>query len=120
MADAIGVGRRACRREGWAMEVAAGQQDRHCKYRVAMMGEPKHLIASAGASWAEKTRIPLTANPRSGSYVYSNCGNTRARLHFLSTSPRSLGLALHVTATPARIITQPPVCTAPWYQGARH
>lgn len=42
MADAIGLGRRACRREGWAMEVAAGQQDRHCKYRVAMMGEPTY------------------------------------------------------------------------------
>jgi hypothetical protein len=43
MADAIGLGRRACRREDWAMEVAAaGQQDRHCKYRIAMMGEPTY------------------------------------------------------------------------------
>lgn len=92
-----------------------------CVYTAQMQGtsyhglaeiQDKYLTGSAWASLARKTGNRLTANPRSGSYVYSNCGNTRARPHFLSTSPYPLGLALQLTATPARIIPNPPVSRA--------
>jgi len=66
----------------------------------------------ARPSLAPKPRIQRAAKRRSGAYVYSNCGNTRPPLHILSIPAESLQLALHLSATPARIITIPPVSRA--------